>query len=238
MLRTLQRRRKAVAKRIWRSAYNPLSTIVSVDTDEPVVGLTFDDGPDPVYTPRLLDLLASHGAKATFFMVGSRARSHPELVARVVGEGHAIANHTESHPSMPSRPRRERHRELRECQDALGPHATNLFRPPFGHQSLLSRWDAYRMGFDVVAWGSDVEDWLGQTADRFESRIHRSFRPGLILLLHDSICGGTDPAAEDRDPMLQGLDRALARAESFRFETLPDLFTRGRVHRARWFWRG
>lgn len=227
-----------MAKRFWRSAYNPLSTIVSVDTDEPLVGLTFDDGPDPVYTPRLLDLLARHEARATFFMVGSRARSHPELVARVVAEGHAVANHTESHPSLPSLSGRERRLELRECQDALGPHATNLFRPPFGHQSHRSRWDAYRLGFDVVAWGSDVQDWLQQTPERFESRIHRTFRPGLILLLHDSICGGTDPQAEDRDPMLEGLDRALSQAGSFRFVTLPDLFARGRVHRAKWFWRG
>ena len=207
-------------------------------TKDPVVGLTFDDGPDPVYTPRLLDILSRHGAKATFFMVGSRARSHPELVARVVAEGHAIANHTESHPSMPSRPSRERRRELIECQEALGPAATRLFRPPFGHQSARSRWDAHRLGFDVVTWGSDVEDWLHQTPERFASRIHRTFRPGLILLLHDSICGGTDPAAEDRGPLLEGLDQALTEAESFRFETLPDLFQRGRVHRAPWFWGG
>ena len=207
-------------------------------TEDAVVGLTFDDGPDPVFTPRLLDILATHGAKATFFMVGSRARSHPELVGRVVAEGHAIANHTETHPSMPTRSGRERREELSDCRSALGPAATMLFRPPFGHQTVWSRLDAYRMGYDVVAWSSDVEDWLQQSADRFESRIFKAFRPGLILLLHDSICDGTDPAAEDRGPMLDGLDEALRQATSFRFETLPQLFTRGRVHRAKWFWQG
>jgi len=113
-----------------------------------------------------------------------------------------------------------------------------LFRPPFGHQTPSSRWDAHRLGYDVVAWGSDVEDWLQQPADRFASRILKTFRPGLVLLLHDSICGGTDPAAEDRGPMLEGLDEALAEADSYRFLTLPAMFERGKVHRARWFWQG
>ena len=238
MIRALRRRGKALSKRWWRSPLNPLSTVVSVRTSEPLVALTFDDGPDPVFTPRLLDILSGHGARATFFMVGSRARAHPELLARVAAQGHAIANHTDSHPSMPTISGRRRRQELRACQAALEPHGTRLFRPPFGHQTWSSRLDALITGYDVVAWGSDVQDWIHQPAETFERRIHETFRPGLILLLHDSICDGTDPAAADRTSLLEGLDGALSQATDFQFVTLPELFARGRPHRARWEWTG
>lgn len=234
MIRPLRQRVRNIRKRWWRSSHNPFSTIVSVRTSEPLVGLTFDDGPDPEFTPRLLDVLVRHGARATFFMVGQRVRAHPDIVARVVAEGHAVANHTDTHPSLPTLPGHMRRQELRTCQASLGADATSLFRPPFGHQTLASRLDAYRVGLEVVAWSRDVEDWLHQSASAFESRILKALEPGVVLLLHDGICNGTDPAAEDRSTMLEGLDRALAAASALRFLTLPELFLRGAPHRTRW----
>jgi len=238
MILNLRRRKAALWKRWQRSPRNPLSTIVSVNTSDPLVALTFDDGPDPVFTPQLLDILARHGAKATFFMVGEQAEASPDLVARVVHEGHVIANHTVDHPSMPDLSGRGRRRQIRACNTLLGPSAARLFRPPYGHQTKASRLDAWLTGHDVVAWSSDVEDWLFQSAEVFADRIKATFRPGAIVLLHDGICGGTDPASSNRGPMLEGLDRALTASSEFSFLTLPDIFRRGTPHRTAWSWTG
>lgn len=230
----LQHRGRALWKRWQRSPRNPLGTIVSVRTSEPLIALTFDDGPDPVFTPPLLEILDRFDAKATFFMVGERAKKHWQVVEQVAEAGHAIANHTADHPSLPRLSGRERRRQIRECREALGPHATDLFRPPFGHQTMASRLDAWVTGHEVVAWGRHVEDWIDQPAHVLASRLKGTFAPGRIVLLHDGICGGTDPAAADRTPMLEGLEQALADARNFEFVTLPELFRRGEPHRAKW----
>ncbi|MGI9627302.1 MAG: polysaccharide deacetylase family protein [Longimicrobiales bacterium] len=231
---SIRQRSRALWKRWERSSRNPLGTIVSVRTSEPLVALTFDDGPDPEFTPALLEILARHGAKATFFMVGERANTHWKVVKQVAAAGHTIGNHTADHPSLPTLSGRERRRQIRHCRAALGPHATDLFRPPFGHQTRASKLDAWFTGHQVVGWGSHVEDWTHQPAHVLASRLQSAFAPGRIVLLHDGICGGTDPAASDRTPMLGGLDRALSRALDFEFVTLPELFRRGTPHRANW----
>ena len=91
--RTCKLLKKAVGKKF--------GTITHVDTREGVIALTFDDGPHPAFTPKLLDILKGHGSKATFFMVGRVAQDHPELVRRVADDGHVIANHSWDHKSMP-----------------------------------------------------------------------------------------------------------------------------------------
>ena len=100
------------------------------------MALTFDDGPDPEHTPRLLEVLARHGAKATFFMVGARAARHPELVARVAAEGHEIGNHGWDHPSLPALPSAAVAGQLERTRAVLAPHGQALMRPPYGHQDL------------------------------------------------------------------------------------------------------
>ena len=101
----------------------------AVATDERLMALTFDDGPDPEHTPRLLEVLARHGAKATFFMVGARAARHPELVARVAAEGHEIGNHGWDHPSLPALPSAAVAEQLERTRAVLAPHGQALMRP-------------------------------------------------------------------------------------------------------------
>ena len=127
-------------------------SITGVSTQEPVAALTFDDGPHPESTPRLLEVLAKHRARATFFMVGEAAEKHRGLVRRVAEEGHAIGNHSWDHPSFPLMSGRERRRQIRACERALAPYGSRLFRPRYGHQHLASWLDTRRLGFDVAAW--------------------------------------------------------------------------------------
>ena len=162
-------------------------TITCVSTKDPVAALTFDDGPDPNYTPRLLDVLRRYQAQATFFMIGEAAHKYPQLVRRVAQEGHAIGNHSWDHRFFPSLPGRERRQQIRACECALAPYMQRFFRPPYGAQSLASRVDALRLGYKVVAWNLDVKDWRDNDAERVAERLYVGVRPGSIVLLHDAI---------------------------------------------------
>src|SRR5262249_49636601 len=113
-------------------------TIISVVTREPVAALTFDDGPHPEYTPRLLDILEQYKVHATFFMVGEAAQKHPELVGQVAHAGHTVGNHSLDHPFFPSIPKHERQRQIRACEQALAPYGRRLFRFPYGAENLAS----------------------------------------------------------------------------------------------------
>ena len=97
-------RLKTLARRGIAATAAVLGSLIRVSTTEPVIALTFDDGPHPVDTPALLEVLARHRARATFFLVGKSAARHPELVARIVAEGHAVGGHTWDHPSLPTLP--------------------------------------------------------------------------------------------------------------------------------------
>ena len=142
---------KAVVKRVLSESAFALGSVIRVSTAEPAIALTFDDGPHPEDTPRLLDVLERHGAKATFFVVGKSARDHPDLIERIAGAGHALGNHTWDHLSMPSLTGRFRRRQLAWTEEVLGSHSSGLFRPPYGEQSLGSRLDAARLGLRLPA---------------------------------------------------------------------------------------
>jgi peptidoglycan/xylan/chitin deacetylase (PgdA/CDA1 family) len=201
------------------------------------MALTFDDGPDPTYTPRLLDILDRHGAKATFFMVGSRAAEHQDLLRRVVEAGHDVGNHTWDHPSMPAISGRERRRQIRACAHALSPHESKFFRPPKGHQDLATRIDVLRIGYHTITWGRLADDWLYHDVDWYRTELPKLVAPGRIALLHDALWGAIDERAYDRSPMLDALDETLERA-SFHFVTLTDLLKMGRPIKQNWFVRG
>lgn len=228
-----------IARRAFRMAGRRLlGTITHVKTTAPVAALTFDDGPDPATTPALLDILARHDAKATFFMLGMHASRDPGLVARVASAGHAIANHSFDHPRLPSLARRERFAQIKACEAALGPHGSRLFRPPRGLQSAASRLDALMLGYQVVTWNVAAWDWDRHPAEWFADRLTAEVTPGSIVLLHDVLYEADDQAAADRGPVFAGLDMFLTRTGSrLSFVTVPDLLTRGEPHNAGWFVR-
>jgi peptidoglycan-N-acetylglucosamine deacetylase len=163
------------------------------------VALTFDDGPSPTYTPRVLAVLRRFGVPATFFMVGSMVDAHPEEARAVVDAGMAVGNHTYGHPSSPSFADQREGRVREEIERAGSVLAgiaddveVGLFRPPGGS------WDqdvvrvAEEEGLRTVLWSVDSLDWQRPNPELLVRRVMRDVRPGSIILLHD---GGGDRSA-------------------------------------------
>jgi peptidoglycan/xylan/chitin deacetylase (PgdA/CDA1 family) len=227
----LPRARELVKRLIaWSAA--PLGTLIRVSTREPAIALTFDDGPDRGATPQVLELLERHGARATFFMVGTRASQAPDLVGRAAAAGHAVANHSWDHPSFARLAGGERRAQIRRCGEALAPHGTRLFRPPYGEQTLASLLDARRCGYRVVCWDVVAEDWRDDPAELLVERVMRRLARGSIVVLHDGLYTATAERYRDRGPMLEALSILLSRlAPCFRLVTVPELLRLGRpVH--------
>lgn len=176
------------------------------------VWLTVDDGPDPADNPRMLDLLDRHGAKATFFLVGQRARRHPELVAAIRERGHGVANHTESHARAwfwGLGPRRVAW-EVDRCREALGETddggCRQLFRPPVGMQNPFLAPALARRGMRLIGWSARGLDGVnGHDPARTAARVLAGLRPGAIVLLHEGFRG---PRGEQIN--VRGLELVLA----------------------------
>jgi peptidoglycan/xylan/chitin deacetylase (PgdA/CDA1 family) len=152
------------------------------------VALTFDDGPDPVTTPQILDALARHRVRATFFVIGAQAAHYPDLVRRIAAAGHRLGNHSYTHTSWRLQSWREFNDELNRTDALLSPSAAaaclHPFRPPFGEISLRHAWYTTRSGRSVVLWSTDSRDSIGASAAEIAA-LGDHFTPGEIVLLHD-----------------------------------------------------
>jgi peptidoglycan/xylan/chitin deacetylase (PgdA/CDA1 family) len=149
------------------------------------MALTFDDGPDPKVTPRILDILASHQIKATFFVVGKRVGGQEALLRRIHTEGHEIGNHSWSHPSFTKLSTADMEQQLRATQQAIvraGVPAPTLFRPPYGAVDTAVLGHA-RM--TIVRWDIDPADWEVKDAQRIKDHLIAHAHAGGIALLHD-----------------------------------------------------
>jgi peptidoglycan-N-acetylglucosamine deacetylase len=208
--------------------------LTRVLTADPVVALTFDDGPDPAYTPRLLDILAAHGARATFFMIGARAHRHPEIVARVAAEGHVIGNHSWDHPSFPLISHEERREQVRACARAISPSDDRLFRPPYGALDLASFLDVDQMGYRVVAWKIEAADWEERDSSSIADAVMAKLQPGAIVLLHDGLFDAADERFFPRDATISAVELFLNRLTGFRFVTIPELLQYGTPRWKQW----
>ena len=213
----------------------PFGTLVGVRTTEPVAALTFDDGPDPETTPRLLDLLARAGAKATFFLVGKRAAKHPGLVARLAAEGHAVGNHSWDHPALPRLPATAVAAQLRRAAPAIGDPRPRLMRPPYGDQSLKSHLAARRLGHTVVAWSVVGADWADDGAAAIAARLVAGLHPGAILLLHDTLASYAEERHRDTRPDARGGRDAFSPPRpDWALRHRARALTRGRPRRRYW----
>jgi peptidoglycan/xylan/chitin deacetylase (PgdA/CDA1 family) len=156
------------------------------------MALTFDDGPDPVWTSRLLALLGRLGARATFFPIARRAAAQPELVARIVAGGHAIGLHCDEHVRHSDREldwcRRDTARALRRLSE-LGIRPT-LWRTPWGDLAPWSQGVADEFGLRIVGWTVDTHDWRGDTAAEMFTATRESLSAEAIVLAHDGIGPG------------------------------------------------
>jgi len=206
------------------------STVHRERSAERRVALTFDDGPNAARTPALLDLLAAYDARATFFVIGRWAARAPEVVRATAAAGHALGNHTHTHPTMPAHGRRRIGDELRRCRDAVeaaGAHFATLpggalMRPPYGHRRPGTLRAVRAEGYVPVLWSITAFDWRRRTtAERIARRCARA-RDGDIILLHD----GSDqrPDADTRATLAAvqvTLEHFAARGT--RLVTVPEL---------------
>ncbi|MDT8436360.1 MAG: polysaccharide deacetylase family protein [Gemmatimonadota bacterium] len=226
--RQVRREARAAVKRLRRAR---MGTLVSVRTDRPLVALTFDDGPDPVWTPAVLDVLAAHGARATFFLVGERAARYPDLVRRIREEGHAVGNHGWSHRSAHELAPDVLREELRLTQEALqDPGGAPLwFRPPYGELDERAWRTARDAGYEIVGWSVLSDDWRPMRPGDLAARLVDLVTPGAIVVLHVGLRDATIERARDRGFLVEGLDRALAALEGrFAFVRLDELLAAGR----------
>ena len=176
---------------------------VTPDDEGAVLYLTFDDGPHPVYTPQVLVVLARHGARATFFVLGSLAEAHPDIIQRIAAEGHTIANHTWNHEVLAGLPRSAFDDTISRTQAVLGALATPCLRPPYASIDAFTQEWAASHGLDLMMWTVDPGDWRRPSASEIADHIVERARAGAVVLLHDG--GG------DRSRTVQGLDMALER---------------------------
>ncbi|CCQ93694.1 Polysaccharide deacetylase [[Clostridium] ultunense Esp] len=186
------------------------------------LAFTFDDGPDPVYTPRLLELLRTYGVKATFFVVGEKAKRHPELIRRIHEEGHAIGIHNYvHHPNWflsPLRLRRDLDETAAYIQSITGERPL-FYRPPWG---LLSLADLFLLRpYRLTIWSLMGWDWGKKTSPvRLRMRLLHKIRGGEIILLHDSgETAGADPTAPER--MMIALEETLREIRHWGYEYVP-----------------
>ncbi|HID96998.1 MAG TPA: polysaccharide deacetylase family protein [Thermodesulfobacteriaceae bacterium] len=211
----------------------PCDIVTNVETDEAVAALTFDDGPHPIYTPQLLDILDRHKAKATFFMVGKAAGNHRNIVKMASRAGHAIGNHSWGHHNLKRiASRLRRLKWLLASAWTTAPYGCRLFRPPYGAYNNSICYDASLLQYRIILWNASAQDWIPQDSNQIARKIEDRMAPGTIFLLHDAIYSSHLPDSEtmiDRTPMLKGLDAALEKLKSkIDFITVPDLLRTGR----------
>jgi peptidoglycan/xylan/chitin deacetylase (PgdA/CDA1 family) len=191
------------------------------------LALTFDDGPNPAWTPQLIDLLAKHNVKATFFMVGSFAKAEPALVRRVAAAGHLIGNHSWSHPNLALTPAQQVTEELTRTSDTLQHilgERVRFFRPPFGARRPFVLRTARNLGMVPVTWNAITTDWETPSADAIAQRLSRTIdglkRQGSAanIVLHD---GGHRGLGANRGPSVAAAGQLLERyKKDHRFVTL------------------
>ena len=167
----------------------PQITFNSVYVEGPYVALTFDDGPNATLTPKLLDLLAARHLKATFFVVGQNAAEYPEILKRIVREGHEVASHSWSHPNLGKMSDEAVRRELQKTDDAIvaaiGKRPT-LMRPPYGSITAnQKRWIYDEFGYRIIMWDVDPLDWKRPGPSVVTARILKETKAGSIILAHD-----------------------------------------------------
>lgn len=226
----MRRLTRSIPSRIRNLVMAPrFGVITSVKTSLPMVALTFDDGPHPAVTQRLIDMFARHGAQATHFLVGASAEARPDLVHALTDAGHEVANHTYSHRSLVRLSQEERRSELVKGREALGPRSNSLMRPPYGHYDLDCARDVRSLGMRGVMWTRHISDWEPATAEILAARLRRTVVPGNIVLLHEALYTATAENDQDREAMLEAVDTVLGEmAGKVRFGSLTELLKSGR----------
>lgn len=196
-----------------------LKALCRAESADKVVALTFDDGPDADSTPRVLDLLKRYDVRATFFVVGEQARQNPELIHRMVAEGHTVAGHSYYHlPQSTLWSSQHYTEELFRCNDVVARLTglrMRLYRPPFGVTNPPIARAVKNLGLIPVGWSVRSLDTMTKDTDRVVDRVMRGLRGGDVILLHDRL--------ENSEELLEKLLTAL-RTQHYTTVTVDELF--------------
>ncbi|WP_238651632.1 polysaccharide deacetylase family protein [Paenibacillus piscarius] len=188
-----------------------------------MVALTFDDVPDPRYTPQLLDVLRKYKVKATFFVVGSRAEKHPALVARMVREGHAVGNHSYNHPQFTKLSVNQFRTQVVRTENIiqlLAGYKPRLIRPPYGDINEQQLKWAKAHGYKLVNWNVDSLDWKGLSKAQVKQNILSRAGRGAIILQHGG--GGRGSNLQGTLQALPDIIRTI-RSKGYSFVTVPQM---------------
>ncbi len=200
-------------------------TFTGLERGSRQIALTFDDGPNDPHTLRLLEVLARHSVRATFFLIGRYVRQRPDIAREIVQAGHVVGNHTFTHPLLTFKGETEIKEQLSRCrsslQDAVGGHS-NLFRPPFGGRRPAVLRVARELGLEPVMWNVTGYDWNAPPAGLIERKVASQIRGGDVILLHD---GGHKQMGADRSQTVIATDHMIARykSEGYEFFTIPQM---------------
>jgi len=159
-------------------------TYYLANTQEKVIALTFDDGPDPIDTPAVLDILKEKNVRATFFVLGQAAQANPNLLKRIVDEGHEIGNHSFNHDYQQRNLVEEIKQTDHEVFVSTGVH-TYFYRPPGGFLSKSQLETVKKNGFIVALWSVDSKDWRNPGVKQIVDNVIKNVFPGAIILMHD-----------------------------------------------------
>jgi peptidoglycan/xylan/chitin deacetylase (PgdA/CDA1 family) len=189
------------------------------------LALTYDDGPNDPHTLHLLEVLAKHEVRATFFLVGRYARQRPDIVREIVKAGHAIGNHTFTHPLLIFKSEAEIRKELSDCQAAISEvtgEVPKLFRPPFGGRRPAVLRIARELGLQPIMWNVTGFDWNAPPAEVIERKVTSQIRGGNVILLHD---GGHKEMGADRSQTVIATDNLITRYknEGYAFTKIPEM---------------
>jgi len=189
------------------------------------IALTYDDGPNDPHTLKLLDVLAKHSVRATFFMIGRYVRQRPDIARAVAQAGHVIGNHTFTHPLLIFESAAQTRTEFLGCrsalQDVIGKHS-NLFRPPFGGRRPATLRIARELGLQPVMWNVTGYDWNAPPAMVIENKVARQMRGGDVILLHD---GGHHTMGADRAQTVIATENLIWRYkdQGYEFVTVEEM---------------
>jgi len=196
------------------------------DSTQNKIALTFDDGPQDIYTPQILDILKKYGVKATFFLIGKNVEAFPEVAKRIARESHCIGNHTYSHPDLVLKTKEHIRLELKNAQDAIY-KATGikpyLFRPPYGADNHWVALEVENLGYVIIKWStSGLNGRSDLRFDKIAQEVITNTKNGSIILLHD---GNRISHTIDRSQIVKALPIIIEtlQRQGFHFVTISEL---------------